>query len=175
MMWAIKHKSGRVLFVTGSKATADNREKMGWIVDKIISKCPKCNDTGMADSGGVHPWGEPILIECDCMLEELKMTSREQFEEWVTKETGFDLWRTEFPMTEWDYQQYKCHQTNLAWMAWQASRAAIENGSIVAYQDFYGNAISAADFDGGEDEMHETAFNEQWTPLIKADGLKVKV
>lgn len=54
------------------------------------------------------------------------MTSREQFEEWVTKETGFDLWRTEFPMTEWDGQQYKCHQTNLAWMAWQASRAAIE-------------------------------------------------
>lgn len=28
--------------------------------------CPRCNDTGMADSGGVHPWGEPILIECDC-------------------------------------------------------------------------------------------------------------
>ncbi|MGA4534910.1 DUF551 domain-containing protein [Citrobacter braakii] len=28
--------------------------------------CPKCNDTGMADSGGVQPWGEPILIECDC-------------------------------------------------------------------------------------------------------------
>lgn len=27
---------------------------------------PKCNDTGMADSGGVQPWGEPILIECDC-------------------------------------------------------------------------------------------------------------
>ncbi|EPJ4168888.1 TPA: hypothetical protein NDT34_002003 [Citrobacter freundii] len=54
------------------------------------------------------------------------MTSREQFEEWVTKETGFDLWRTEFPMTEWDDQQYKCHQTNLAWMAWQASRAEVE-------------------------------------------------
>lgn len=54
------------------------------------------------------------------------MTSREQFEEWVKEETGLDLWRTEYPMTEWDDQQYKCHQTNLAWMAWQASRAAIE-------------------------------------------------
>ena len=52
--------------------------------------------------------------------------SREQFEKWVKEETGFDLWRTEYPMTEWDGQQYKCHQTNLAWMAWQASRAAIE-------------------------------------------------
>ncbi|EIA2081134.1 DUF551 domain-containing protein [Escherichia coli] len=28
--------------------------------------CPKCNDTGMADSGGVQPWGEPISVPCDC-------------------------------------------------------------------------------------------------------------
>ncbi|MDR7940366.1 hypothetical protein RIU82_10490 [Enterobacter soli] len=28
--------------------------------------CPKCNDTGMTDSGGTQPWGEPIEIECDC-------------------------------------------------------------------------------------------------------------
>ncbi|MGK8226301.1 hypothetical protein ACDY94_03435 [Escherichia coli] len=28
--------------------------------------CPKCRGTGMADSGGVQPWGEPIFIECDC-------------------------------------------------------------------------------------------------------------
>lgn len=90
MRWAIKHKSGRTLFVTSNEFIANNRKEMGWIV------------------------------------EEVKMTSREQFEEWVKEETGFDLWRTEYPMTEWDDQQYKCHQTNLAWMAWQASRAAIE-------------------------------------------------
>lgn len=29
-------------------------------------KCQKCGGTGMADSGGVQPWGEPILIDCDC-------------------------------------------------------------------------------------------------------------
>lgn len=90
MRWAIKHKSGRTLFVTSDEFIADNRRKMGWIV------------------------------------EEVKMTSREQFEKWVKEETGFDLWRTEYPMTAWDDQQYKCHQTNLAWIAWQASRAAIE-------------------------------------------------
>ncbi|MDF7702722.1 ead/Ea22-like family protein [Enterobacter hormaechei] len=28
--------------------------------------CPKCNDTGMADSGGTQPWGEPISVPCDC-------------------------------------------------------------------------------------------------------------
>lgn len=37
MMWAIKHKSGRVLFVTDSKVTADNREKMGWIVEELTA------------------------------------------------------------------------------------------------------------------------------------------
>ncbi len=90
MRWAIKHKSGRTLFVTSDEFIANNRREMGWIV------------------------------------EEVKMTSRDKFEEWIKEETGFDLWRTEYPMTEWDNQQYKCHQTNLAWNAWQASRAAIE-------------------------------------------------
>lgn len=31
-----------------------------------IKPCPKCNDTGMADSGGTQPWGEPISVPCDC-------------------------------------------------------------------------------------------------------------
>lgn len=90
MRWAIKHKSGRTLFVTSDEFIANNRRKMGWIVEKV------------------------------------KMTSREQFEEWVKKETGFDLCRTNYPMTEWADQKYESYQTHLAWMAWQASRAAIE-------------------------------------------------
>ena len=35
MSWSIKHKSGRVLFVTDSKVTADNRRKIGWIVEEV--------------------------------------------------------------------------------------------------------------------------------------------
>lgn len=31
-----------------------------------LKPCPKCDDTGMVDSGGTQPWGEPIEIECDC-------------------------------------------------------------------------------------------------------------
>ena len=54
------------------------------------------------------------------------MTSREQFEAWIKSETGFDLWRTNYPMTKPEDQQYKDHFTNLAWMAWQASREAVE-------------------------------------------------
>lgn len=121
MRWAIKHKSGRTLFITSDEFIANNRRKMGWIV------------------------------------EEVKMTSREQFEEWVKEETGFDLWRTEYPMTEWDNQQYKCHQTNLAWMAWQASRTAIQidfpdfidsrsalnKGYTVDYSNGFGDAMDA--------------------------------
>lgn len=121
MRWAIKHKSGRTLFVTSDEFIANNRRKMGWIV------------------------------------EEVKMKSREQFEKWVQEETGFDLWRTEYPMTEWDNQQYKCHQTNLAWLAWQASRAAIEiespdfidsraalnKGYTVDYSNGFGDAMDA--------------------------------
>ena len=34
--------------------------------------CQKCNDTGMTDSGGAQPWGEPIEIECDCGAAQLR-------------------------------------------------------------------------------------------------------
>lgn len=71
MRWAIKHKSGRTLFITSDEFIANNRRKMGWIV------------------------------------EEVKMTSREQFEVWVKEETGFDLCRTNCPMTEWVDQKIR--------------------------------------------------------------------
>lgn len=35
MMWAIKHKSGRVLFVTSDEFIAENRRKMGWKVEEV--------------------------------------------------------------------------------------------------------------------------------------------
>lgn len=34
------------------------------------SDCPYCNGTGEADSGGIHPWGEPATIPCRCMYED---------------------------------------------------------------------------------------------------------
>lgn len=34
--------------------------------------CQKCNETGMTDSGGTQPWGEPIEIECDCGASQLR-------------------------------------------------------------------------------------------------------
>ncbi|WP_313449669.1 hypothetical protein [Atlantibacter hermannii] len=43
-----------------------------------IKPCPKCNDTGMADSGGAHPWGEPIEIECDCRQHDANIAELEE-------------------------------------------------------------------------------------------------
>ena len=34
--------------------------------------CPKCQGTGLADSGGFQPWGEPIEVDCDCRAAMLK-------------------------------------------------------------------------------------------------------
>lgn len=129
MRWAIKHKSGRTLFVTSDEFIASNRKEMGWIV------------------------------------EEVKMTSREQFEMWIKEETGFDLWRTEYPMTEWDDQQYKCHQTNLAWMAWQASRAAIDIS--------LGPDINSLMFNNDVMFGYHKA-KEEATANIRASGIRVK-
>lgn len=79
MRWAIKHKSGRTLFVTSDEFIANNRRKMGWIV------------------------------------EEVKMTSREQFNEWFYEYTGCDPKDSRY-----------VNMVEMYWMAWQASRAAIE-------------------------------------------------
>lgn len=40
--------------------------------------CQKCGGTGMADSGGTQPWGEQILVECDCQFE-----LQEQGDGWI--------------------------------------------------------------------------------------------
>ena len=50
---------------------------------------------------------------------------RDEFEEWLIANTEFDTQRTAYAMTKEEDQQYMCHRTNLAWLAWQASRAAL--------------------------------------------------
>lgn len=36
--------------------------------------CPKCNNTGLTDSGGVQPWGEAIQVPCDCSLPDTQLS-----------------------------------------------------------------------------------------------------
>lgn len=84
MRWAIKHKSCRTLFVTSDEFIANNRRKMGWIV------------------------------------EEVKMTSREQFEEKIRHAYGGDC------LTVNDDGDYVNWITADLWEFWVASRAEIE-------------------------------------------------
>lgn len=45
-MWAVRHKSGTVLFVTNCERTANNRREMGWIVEELtaIERLAKVNE-----------------------------------------------------------------------------------------------------------------------------------
>jgi len=42
-----------------------------------MTTCPECNDTGERDSGGTHPWGEPVYLPCDCKDSEIGRQWRE--------------------------------------------------------------------------------------------------
>lgn len=103
MRWAIKHKSGRTLFVTSDEFIAGNRKEMGWIV------------------------------------EEVKMTSREQFEKEMSDK--YEWFSDAIACADFcgddddgyyvggDYLYYgkSCSEALFwLWRGWQASRAAIE-------------------------------------------------
>lgn len=91
MRWAIKHKSGRTLFVTSDEFIANNRRKMGWIV------------------------------------EEVKMTSREQFEQWLYQKRVKGVAFSAIDKFDVDGEvYYKSPDIQGQWNAWQASRAEIE-------------------------------------------------
>ncbi|EOJ8600611.1 hypothetical protein ACM45N_001532 [Cronobacter sakazakii] len=108
--------------------------------DKVAETavCPKCGNTGLADSGGVQPWGEPILIECDCTAPPAPVVpdddqSRQAYENHVRS-------RYQYPMLErhpedgspWQ-GEYKESARQMEWEDWQCSwnacRAAMLNQS----------------------------------------------
>ncbi len=36
-------------------------------IEALSSECNECGGTGLRDLGGFYPWGEPTMIECDCI------------------------------------------------------------------------------------------------------------
>lgn len=38
MTWIVRHKSGRELFRTDDEFIADNRRKMGWVVEEVVNR-----------------------------------------------------------------------------------------------------------------------------------------
>lgn len=122
MRWAIKHKSGRTLFVTSDEFIANNRKEMGWIV------------------------------------EEVKMTSREQFEQWLYQQRVRGISFSTIDKFDVDGEvYYKSPDIQGQWNAWQASRVAIEiespyfvdsrtalnKGYTVDYSNGFGDAMDA--------------------------------
>lgn len=47
-------------------ACGNTAPTVGSVPHGTSATCPDCNGTGMADSGGTHPWGEPAMIPCGC-------------------------------------------------------------------------------------------------------------
>lgn len=122
----MKHKSGRVLFVTIDERTANNRKEMGWVV------------------------------------EEVRMTSREQFVEWC-KVTGADM---EVYKTGIHKGDFKNQVMRKMWLAWQASRAAIEI-EIPPGVDV-GRVV------GSDGRMMYWIEERTVKSIIESEGLKVK-
>lgn len=126
-MWAVKHKSGTVLFVTNCERTASNRREMGWIV------------------------------------EEVKMTSREQFEQKIQHEYGDDYLAVN------DDGDYINWITSDLWEYWVASRAAIEI-ELPTTIEVHPLGPSAAKMFC---DLHKNTVAE-CAKSIRASGLKIK-
>lgn len=90
--------------------------------------CPKCGDTGMADSGGVQPWGEPIEIPCDCRFSPQPVVVHDDkqlralFDAWFASDCSFDR---SPDATEEDNIAWR----ESYWYVWQCCRFAIQPSS----------------------------------------------
>lgn len=70
-------KAGAEGVIWGSKADAHPIELFARYP---ASFCQKCNNTGSMDSGGKQPWGEAIMVECDCQFEQQERSEGEWIE-----------------------------------------------------------------------------------------------
>lgn len=137
-----------------------------------MSKCQKCNNTGMCDSGGSTPWGEPIFIECDCLMKDDE--SRCQFEESWLRRGGESSDLIRYPENHHEIGsgdiggQYVMDDVQGHWQTWQASRAAIE----IELQKPKKGPLPG-DYHIGYDSGAESQC-ESDVEAIRAAGIKVK-
>ena len=137
-----------------------------------MSKCQKCNNTGMCDSGGSTPWGEPIFIECDCLMKDDER--RCQFEESWLRRGGESSDLIRYPENHHEIGsgdiggQYVMDDVQGHWQTWQASRAAIE----IELQKPKKGPLPG-DYHIGYDSGAESQY-ESDVEAIRAAGIKVK-
>lgn len=135
-----------------------------------MEECPKCKGTGLADSGGLQPWGEPIEIECDCKFDEvISKESRKKFEAWYVQK--YCMFGDESDRSN---ERHAYKDVQLMWEAWQASRAAIEIELPVAItqQETCKYGLEPSDAYGLSWGSSETL--SQCGAAIRAAGLRVK-
>jgi hypothetical protein len=85
--------------------------------------CPKCNGTGMADSGGTHPWGEPISIPCDCTAPPAPVSVPDE-----ATPGNIEILASTYAPRGVTYQWYR-DECNAAADSWNACRAAMLHGA----------------------------------------------
>lgn len=126
----------------------------------------------MCDSGGSTPWGEPIFIECDCLMKDDE--SRCQFEESWLRRGGESSDLIRYPENHHEIGsgdiggQYVMDDVQGHWQTWQASRAAIE----IELQKPKKGPLPG-DYHIGYDSGAESQY-ESDVEAIRAAGVKVK-
>lgn len=126
----------------------------------------------MCDSGGSTPWGEPIFIECDCLMKDDE--SRCQFEESWLRRGGESSDLIRYPENHHEIGsgdiggQYVMDDVQGHWQTWQASRAAIE----IELQKPKKGPLPG-DYHIGYDSGAESQY-ESDVEAIRAAGIKVK-
>lgn len=126
----------------------------------------------MCDSGGSTPWGEPIFIECDCLMKDDE--SRCQFEESWLRRGGESSDLIRYPENHHEIGsgdiggQYVMDDVQGHWQTWQASRAAIE----IELQKPKKGPLPG-DYHIGYDSGAESQY-ESDVEAIRTAGVKVK-
>ena len=146
MRWAIKHKSGRTLFVTSDEFIANNRRKMGWIVEEVKMTSRGQFEKEMSDK---YEWFSDAIACADFCGDD---------------DDGY------YVGGDYIYHGTSCSEALFwLWRGWQASRAAIE---IECPEKREREAFST-DFDDGVTFGYNDAI-DSYELAIQQAGLKVK-
>lgn len=146
MRWAIKHKSGRTLFVTSDEFIASNRRKMGWIVEKVEMTSRELFEEEMSDK---YEWFSDAIACADFCGDD---------------DDGY------YVGGDYIYHGTSCSEALFwLWRGWQASRAAIEIELPTTIEVHPFGPSTAKMFC----ELHKNTVAECAKSILSA-GLKVK-
>lgn len=127
--------------------------------------CQKCGGTGMADSGGVQPCGEPILIECDC-----RAAPQLPLPAVVDADDNFYSWFGREWHENYQHNQYTTAAKQMlgvmAESAWRAGRRAAMLKAAPAVQQV-ANVPQLAVWYGS---MPESNGKTNWTAILHRKG-----